>query len=102
MDRSERRTPLSLHQQIYVDYEERGAITIAYARSQGVWFVDEACEEENKGTWWLRYYGDFDDVEEGKYNFISCVNFGGYVERAAQGVEETDCGIRPAFWLRTD
>ncbi len=86
----------------YADYEERGAITTAYARSQGAWFLDENCGEENKGTWWLRYYGDFRDKEEGKYDFISCVNFDGYIERAAQGVEETDSCIRPAFWLRTD
>ena len=86
----------------YVDYEERGAMTTAYARSQGAWFIDENCEEENKGTWWLRYYGDFRDKEEGKYDFISCVNFDGYIERAAQGVEEADSCIRPAFWLRTD
>lgn len=86
----------------YADYEERGATTTAYARSQGAWFLDENCEEENKGTWWLRYYGDFRDKEEGKYNFISCVNFDGYIERAAQGVEEADSCIRPAFWLRTD
>lgn len=33
---------------------------------------------------------------------MSCVNFDGYIERAAQGVEETDCCIRPAFWLKTD
>ena len=86
----------------YVDYEERGAMTTAYARSQGAWFIDENCEEENKGTWSLRYYGDFRDKEEGKYDFISCVNFDGYIERAAQGVEEAGSCIRPAFWLRTD
>lgn len=86
----------------YVDYEERGAVTTDYARSQGAWFLDEGSEDGNKGTWWLRYYGDFLDKEEGKYDFISCVNFDGYIERAAQGVEETDCCIRPAFWLRTD
>lgn len=86
----------------YVDYEERGAVTTDYARSQGAWFRDEGSEDGNKGTWWLRYYGDFLDKEEGKYDFISCVNFDGYIERAAQGVEETDCCIRPAFWLRTD
>ena len=42
------------------------------------------------------------EPQEGKYDFISCVNFDGYIERAAQGVEETDSCIRPAFWLRTD
>ena len=86
----------------YVDYEERGAVTTGYARVQGAWFLDEDGEDGNKGTWWLRYYGDFLDKEEGKYDFISCVNFDGYIERAAQGVEETDSCIRPAFWLRTD
>ena len=86
----------------YVDYEERGAMTTAYARSQGAWFIDENCEEENKGTWWLRYYGKFWDKEEGNCYFISCVSFDGYIERAAQGAEEAGCCIRPAFWLRTD
>lgn len=86
----------------YVDYEERGALTTAFARSQGAWFMDEDCEEQNRGCWWLRYYGDFRDREEGAYDFISCVNFDGYIERAAQGVEETDSCVRPAFWLRTD
>ena len=86
----------------YVDYEERGAVTTAYARSQGAWFLDEKCEDENKGCWWLRYFGDSWSEDEGKYNFMSCVNFDGYIEWAAQGVEKTDCCIRPAFWLRTD
>lgn len=86
----------------YVDYEERGALTTAFARLQGAWFMDEDCEEQNRGCWWLRYYGDFHDREEGAYDFISCVNFDGYIERAAQGVEETDSCVRPAFWLRTD
>lgn len=86
----------------HVDYEDRGAVTTAYARSQGAWFLDEECKDENKGCWWLRYYGNSWSKDEGKYNFISCVNFDGYIERAAQGVEETDCCIRPAFWLRTD
>lgn len=86
----------------YVDYEERGAVTTFYARSQGAWFLDENCEDDNKGCWWLRYYGNAWDEDEGKYDFMSCVNYDGYIERAAQGVEETDCCIRPAFWLRTD
>lgn len=85
----------------YVDYEERGAQTTSYARSQGAWFIDENCQDDNKGVWWLRYYGDFWDKKEGKYDFMSCVNFDGYIEWAAQGVEETGCCIRPAFWLRT-
>lgn len=86
----------------YVDYEERGAVTTGYARAQGAWFSDEDDEDRNKGCWWLRYYGDFLDKEEGTHDYISCVNFDGYIERAAQGVEETDSCIRPALWLRTD
>ena len=79
-------------------------------KAHGEWFLtvdadeylDEDCEEQNRGCWWLRYYGDFHDREEGAYDFISCVNFDGYIEWAAQGVEETDCCVRPAFWLKTD
>lgn len=84
-----------------VDYNERSALTTFYARLQGAWSVDEKCEEKNKGCWWLRYYGNFRNKQEGKYDIISCVNFDGYIERAAQGVKETCC-IRPVFWLRTD
>ena len=40
--------------------------------------------------------------EEGEYDFISCVNFDGYIEMAAQDVEDTNCCIRPAFWLKID
>ena len=83
----------------YVAYEERGAVTTTYARSQGAWFYDEKDEYENKGCWWLRYLGKDYEKAEGKYDYISCVNFDAYIERAAQGVEEM-CGIRPAFWLR--
>lgn len=88
----------------YVDYEERGAVTTLYARSQGAWFIDEDCEEENKGSWWLRYYGDFwfGSSLDKEYDFMSCVNFDGYIEHAAQGVEEMDSCIRPVFWLKTD
>lgn len=86
----------------YAGYEERGAITTAYARLRGAWFLDENGEAENKGIWWLRYYGKFWDKEEGNCYFISCVSFDGYIERAAQGAEEAGCCIRPAFWLRTD
>ena len=83
----------------YVAYEERGGVTTTYARSQGAWFYDEKDEYENKGCWWLRYLGKDYEKAEGKYDYISCVNFDAYIERAAQGVEEM-CGIRPAFWLR--
>lgn len=83
----------------YVDYEERGAVTTAYARKQGAWFLDEECDEKNKGGWWLRYYGEEYEKAEGKYDFIGCVNFDGYIEDAAEDVSGTCC-IRPAFWLR--
>ncbi len=86
----------------YVAYEERGAMTTAYARSQGAWFLDEDCEDDNKGCWWLRYHGNAYQESEGEYTYISCVNFDGYIEWAAQGVEETDCCVRPAFWMKTD
>lgn len=84
----------------YVDYEERSAATTDYSRKQGAWYVQEDCEEKNKGSWWLRYYGDKYEEAEGKYDFISCVNFDGYIERAAEDVAGTCC-IRPAFWLKT-
>ena len=86
----------------YVNYEERGAVTTDYARAQGAWFLDEDGKDGNKGCWWLRYYGDYSDKEEGICSFMSCVNFDGNIERAAQDVAETGCCIRPAFWLRTD
>lgn len=83
----------------YVDYKERGATTTCYTRAQGAWFLDEDCEDYNKGCWWLRYYGNSYEEKEGKHDFMSCVNFDGYIEWAAQGVEESCC-IRPAFWLK--
>lgn len=86
----------------YFLFEERGALTTPYARSHGAWFVDEKCEDDNKGCWWLRYCGEWDEDEEGEDDIMSCVNFDGYIEMAAQGVEDTDCCIRPAFWLKTD
>lgn len=86
----------------YVSYEERGAVTTLYARSQGAWYLDEEGEDGGKGCWWLRYCGGVWGREEGEHSYMSCVNFDGYIERAAQGVEETDCCIRPAFWLKTD
>lgn len=86
----------------YVDYEERSAMTTDYARTQGAWFLNEDGEERNKGTWWLRYYGDWYAKAEGKYDFLSCVNFDGYIEWAAESIDETDCCVRPVFWLQTD
>lgn len=84
----------------YVDYEERMAKTTDYSRKQGAWFLQEDCEEKNNSSWWLRYYGDKYQKQEGEYDFISCVNFDGYIERAAEDVAGTCC-IRPAFWLKT-
>lgn len=83
----------------YFLFEERGALTTPYARLQGAWFVNENCEDDNKGTWWLRYYGESYVKQEGEYDFISCVNFDGYIEGAAEDVTGTSCCIRPAFWL---
>ena len=83
-------------------FEDRGSLTTPYARSQGAWFIDQKCEDDNKGGWWLRYYGKSYEEEEGEYDFISCVNFDGYIEMAAQDVEDTNCCIRPAFWLKID
>ena len=85
----------------YVAYEERGAYTTDYARKQGAWFLEDDCEEKNKGCWWLRYYGEEYEKSEGKYPYISCVNFDGYIEHAAQDVSDTNCSIRPAFWKKT-
>ena len=85
----------------YVAYEKRGAYTTDYARKQGAWFLEDDCEEKNKGCWWLRYYGEEYENAEGKYPYISCVNFDGYIECAAQDVSDADCCIRPAFWKKT-
>lgn len=86
----------------YFEFKKRGAETTAYARSQGAWFVDEECEDKNKGTWWLRYYGEEYEDAEGEDEFISCVNFDGYIECAAEEVTGTKCCVRPAFWLKTE
>jgi len=85
----------------YFEFKERGGVTTDYARKQGAWFLDEDCEDKNKGCWWLRYCDlTGEDEEEGKYDFISCVNFDGYIEIAAQGVTEK-ASVRPALWLKT-
>lgn len=86
----------------YFLFEERGALTTPYARSQGAWYVDEKCEDDYKGGWWLRYCGKEYEDDEAENGFISCVNFDGYIEMAAQGVEDMDCCIRPAFWLKIE
>ena len=85
----------------YFDFGERGATTTAYAREQGAWFLEDDCDEKNNGCWWLRYHGEEDEEAEGKYNFISCVNFDGYIEYGADNVVAVNCCIRPAFWLKT-
>lgn len=84
----------------YFDFEERGAKTTAYARKQGAWFLEEDCDEKNNGSWWLRYYGEEDEEAEGKYDFISCVNFDGYIEYGADDVAAMTCCVRPTFWLK--
>lgn len=86
----------------YFEFKERGAQTTAYARLQGAWFANEDCEDKNKGTWWLRYYGEEYEEAEGEDEFISCVNFDGYIECAAEEVTGVRCCVRPAFWLKTD
>lgn len=83
-------------------FEERGAETTEYARQRGAWFVREDCTNKNKGSWWLRYYGDSDysnDIQEGEYDCISCVNFDGYIEIGAEDVTGKSC-VRPVFWLK--
>lgn len=86
----------------YFLFEERATLTTSYTRSQGAWFVHDNDEDMNKGCWWLRYFGEECEKQEGVYDFISCVNFDGYIEEAAQGVEATNCCVRPAFWLKID
>lgn len=85
----------------YFEFEERGAVTTDYARKQGAWFLDEDCEDKNKGSWWLRYCDLSVDGDE-EYDFchlVDCVNFDGYIEVGAQGVEEK-ASVRPVFWLK--
>lgn len=82
------------------NYEGRKALTTAYARKQGAWFLDEECDGKNNGCWWLRYYGRGYMRKEGAYDLISCVNFDGYIERGAEDVSGT-CGVRPVFWMKT-
>ena len=86
----------------YFLFEERGTLTTQYTRLQGAWFLDEDCEDYNKGLWWLRYCGESYEKIEGKYAYISCVNFDGYIEYMAEDVTGTNCCIRPAVWLTTD
>lgn len=89
----------------YFEFEERATKTTAYARLQGAWFVDEderVCEHGKNGSWWLRYLGQDYEKAEGEWNVISCVNFDGYIESAADEVTGTTCCIRPAFWLKVE
>lgn len=97
-----------------VDYFEsedhpmtRSATTTAYARSRRAWFLsaEEADGEDDPllwaGCWWLRcpeYIPK--DNPDGLFDVLSCVNFDDYIEVYAAEVEETDCCIRPALWLR--
>lgn len=74
----------------------------AYARKQGAWFLKDDCDDKNNGGWVLRYYGVEDDEgkEEGKNDFITVVNFDGYIEYGADDVITENVCIRPAFWLK--
>lgn len=86
----------------YFEFKERGAAATAYAREQGAWFLEDDCDDKNNGGWMPRYYGVEDDEggEEGKYDFITVVNFDGYIEYGADDVIAKNVCIRPAFWLK--
>ena len=89
----------------YFRFDERAAKTTQYARKQGAWFLaDNKDEYFNNGTWWLRYpellYDDIEDGESELYTILSCVNFDGYIEGAAEEASAITCCVRPAFWLK--
>lgn len=33
---------------------------------------------------------------------LHCVNFDGYIEGGAEDANETNCCVRPTFWLNTE
>lgn len=91
----------------YFDFAERAVKTTLYARKQGAWFLDDYKDEHhNNGTWWLRYPNTLNkDIVKGEsdlYTVLSCVNFDGYIEGAAEEVTGTRCCVRPAFWLKAE
>ncbi len=86
----------------YLDFEIRAAKTTKYARMQGAWFIDDDNDKYgNHGTWWLRYPEE-DEEESAFYTVLSCVNFDGYIEGAADQVTAKTCCVRPAFWLNME
>lgn len=83
----------------YLGFDERAAKTTVYARLQGAWFLDDDNDEyANHGSWWLRYPNIIDESK--LYKVLSCVNFDGYIEGAADEVTATTCCVRPVFWFR--
>ena len=92
----------------YFSFDERAAKTTQYARKQGAWFIDDNNDEYFlNGSWWLRYpkslYEDIEEEGESElYTILSCVNFDGYIEDAAEEASGIECCVRPAFWLKTE
>lgn len=86
----------------FLDLEHRAAKTTAYSRAQGAWLLQEDganTELKENGTWWLRYYGEASEESEGEFDFMSCVNYDGVVEPAAESVNVSSCCVRPAVWF---
>lgn len=96
----------------YFESEEhpmtRSAVTTAYTRSRGAWFLspEEAGEDVEliyAGSWLLRTPGYIpDDNPVGLFDTLSCVNFDDYIEDYACGVETGNNCIRPALWLKRE
>ena len=86
----------------YLGWEERAAETTEYARERGAWFAED--EGQKRGCWWLRYPEGLEDEEEPEeaYTVLSCVNFDGYIEGAAEEINSETCCVRPALWLRIE
>jgi hypothetical protein len=85
-----------------LDFDERASKTTEYARKQGAWFVAEKEDHYvNHGSWWLRY-PEWLEEENEHYTVLSCVNFDGTIEGAAEEVNGTECCIRPVFWLKSE
>lgn len=85
-----------------LDLEHRAAKTTAYSRTQGAWLLQEDganTEQKENGTWWLRYYGEASEESEGEFDFMSCVNYDGVIEPAAESVNVSSCCVRPAVWF---
>lgn len=86
----------------FLQLEHRAAKTTAYSRAQGAWLLQKdgaKTELKDNGTWWLRYYGEASEESEGEFDFISCVNYDGVIEPAAESVNNNSCCVRPAVWF---